>query len=190
MIKGIRDMAQEAAALAGLRILVVEDDYLVAQVLVDFLEDAGAEVVGPIGWTEEAVAFLTEDGQRLDRAVLDINLHGTKSYPVADALIARSVRFVFTTGYGVGVIDGKYAQYPRCEKPFSQGAVIAALAGDKNGPRALSPRPPSPCLPSGRQVVRYLPLDAQLWSWTRPSSWSGSCRASAGAALTGFSVAQ
>jgi CheY-like chemotaxis protein len=121
-------MVAKAAILHGRRILVVEDDYLVAQVLVDLLEDAGAEVVGPIGWIDEAIALIEGDGQKLDGAVLDINLHGKRSYPIADALAARSVGFVFATGYDAGVIEGKYRSYPRCEKPFSQPALIAALA--------------------------------------------------------------
>ena len=121
-------MSSDAAPLEGRRILVVEDDYLIAQVLVGFLEDAGANVAGPIGRLEEAVAFVEKDTQTLDGAVLDINLHGKKSYPIADALISRSVRFVFTTGYAAGVIEGKYAQYPRCEKPFNGNAIVAALA--------------------------------------------------------------
>jgi DNA-binding response OmpR family regulator len=122
-------MAPETASLDGRRILVVEDDYLVAEVLVEFLAEAGADVIGPIGWIEEAVAFLEKDSRKIDGAVLDINLHGNKSYPIADALIARSVPFVFTTGYGGDVIEDKYARYPRCEKPFSHRSVIAALAG-------------------------------------------------------------
>lgn len=121
-------MFSGTATLEGRRILVVEDDYLVAQVLVALLEDAGAQVVGPVGWIDEAIAFIEGDRQPLDGAVLDVNLHGTKSYPVADALAARSVGFVFATGYDTGVIEDKYRRYPRCEKPFSQPALVAALA--------------------------------------------------------------
>jgi CheY-like chemotaxis protein len=114
--------------IQGSRILVVEDDYLVAQVLVDLLEDAGAEVIGPVGWIDEAIALIEDDNQKLDGAVLDVNLHGKKSYPVADALAARSVGFVFATGYDAGIIESKYRDYPRCEKPFRQTALVAALA--------------------------------------------------------------
>ena len=122
-------MAHETAGLEGRRILVVEDDYLLAQLLVDVLEEAGARVVGPIGWMEEAVAFVEGNTERLDAAVLDINLHGARSYPVADALALVSVRFVFTTGYGAGSIESRYSHHPRCEKPFDESALIAALAG-------------------------------------------------------------
>jgi len=120
-------MASETATLEGRRILVVEDDYLVAQLLVDLLEDAGATVIGPVGWIDEAVALIEDESQKFDGAILDVNVHGKKSYPVADALAARSVGFVFATGYDAGVIEGKYRRYPRCEKPFSAPALVAAL---------------------------------------------------------------
>lgn len=122
-------MASKAPRLDGHRILVVEDDYLIAQVLVDMLEEAGAEVVGPFGWVEDTIAFLGKDEGSLSSAVLDVNLHGSKSYPIADVLISRAVRIVFVTGYGTGVIDSRYADHPRCGKPFNETAVIAALAG-------------------------------------------------------------
>ncbi len=115
--------------LNGHRILVLEDDDMIAEILVEFLQDAGAQVIGPFSWVDEAVDFVESCADRLDGAVLDLNLHGRKSYPVADALISRSVPFVFATGYGAGTIEPRYLQYPRCEKPFSQTAVIAALAG-------------------------------------------------------------
>lgn len=116
------------APLEGRHILVVEDDYLVALILVDLLEDAGARVVGPFGWVDEAIACIESGLQKLDGAVLDVNLHGRKSYPIADALAARSVGFVFATGYDGGVIERKYRNYPRCEKPFSPPDLVAALA--------------------------------------------------------------
>ncbi|HTI02481.1 MAG TPA: response regulator [Acidisoma sp.] len=116
--------------LCGRRILVIEDDYLVALMVVDLLEDAGAEVVGPIGWLEEALSFIEDDLNRFDGAVLDVNLHGKKSYPLADALAKRAIHFTFATGYGSGVLDEPYRRYPRCEKPFSQRLLVAALMHD------------------------------------------------------------
>jgi CheY-like chemotaxis protein len=114
-------------ALCGRRILVVEDEYLVALVVVDLLEDAGAKVVGPIGWLEEALTFIEDDLNRFDGAVLDVNLHGKKSYPLADALEKRAIPFTFATGYGSGVLEEPYRRFPRCEKPFSQSLLVAAL---------------------------------------------------------------
>lgn len=118
----------EAAPLEGLRILVVEDDLLVAEVLSDMLTDAGAEVVGPFGWVDEAVEAVKAGNQILDSAVLDINLHGDKSYPIADALKARNVPFVFVTGYAGETIPDRYRDFPRCGKPFDQSRLIALLA--------------------------------------------------------------
>ena len=120
-------MTVEDKALVGRRILVVEDEYLVAQVVVDLLEEAGAEVVGPIGWLDEALAFIESDGGSFDGVVLDVNLHGKKSYPVADALMRRDIPFTFATGYAGSVLDEPYRRYPRCEKPFNQQRLIAAL---------------------------------------------------------------
>ena len=114
--------------LAGRRILIVEDDYLVGMVLVDMLEDAGALVLGPIGSVDEAIAFIEDGSQPFDSAVLDVNLRGKRSYPIADALTERSVGFVFATGYGGGILEDKYQRHPRCEKPFDLAALIAALA--------------------------------------------------------------
>ncbi|MGF6301189.1 MULTISPECIES: hypothetical protein [Paraburkholderia] len=72
--------------------------FLVAPGLAALLAEAGTTVVGPIGWAEEALAFVEDEADTLDGAVLDVNLHGEKSYSIADALTRRHVRFVFVTG--------------------------------------------------------------------------------------------
>jgi DNA-binding LytR/AlgR family response regulator len=92
------------------------------------LEEAGAQVVGPIGWLDEALTFIKDNGAAFDGAVLDVSLHGKKSYPIADALAANGVYVVFSTGYGADAVDGDYRRYPRCEKPFTQDELITALA--------------------------------------------------------------
>jgi CheY-like chemotaxis protein len=119
---------EQGGALAGRRILVVEDDYLVAQTIAALLEDGGAEVVGPVGFVADAITFIQRNDTAFDGAVLDINLHGERSYAVADALAARAVRFVFTTGYGADAIEPPYRRYPRCAKPIDRRALFAALA--------------------------------------------------------------
>jgi CheY-like chemotaxis protein len=119
-------MAQHAP-LGGKRILVVEDDFLLAEVLTDILANAGADVLGPFGWMDEALSFVTHHGGAFDCAVLDINLHGDKSFPIADALAILDIPFVFSTGYGVDTIPEAYRDYPRCEKPFTQDVLIAEL---------------------------------------------------------------
>jgi CheY-like chemotaxis protein len=113
--------------LQGRRILVIEDDYLVAEIVTQMLEDAGAIVLGPYGWRDEALDFISRDGADFDAALLDVNLHGQASYPIADALIERHIHFAFATGYAAGVLEKAYRSYPRCEKPFRQQTLFAAL---------------------------------------------------------------
>jgi CheY-like chemotaxis protein len=109
----------------GKRILVAEDEYLVATVIVEALEMWGAEVVGPALTVERALALTSEP---LHCAVLDVNLNGHRIYPVADALQARAVPFLFTTGYDARAIPATYAHAPRLEKPVKLAALDRALA--------------------------------------------------------------
>ncbi len=115
-------------ALQNRRILIVEDDYLIAQIVTDFLEDAGATIIAQISSVDEAVAYIQEHSATIDCAVVDLNLHGKRSYPVADALTDKGITFIFATGYGGGALDMPYGNHPRCEKPFTQDRLIAALA--------------------------------------------------------------
>lgn len=117
--------------LNGRRILVVEDEFLLADELQHELEDAGAEVIGPAATVASALNMLqATDG--LDGALLDMNLGmaGEKVYPVADALAARGVPFVFVTGYDGHTLDERYAHVPRCVKPVDVGAAAQALFGN------------------------------------------------------------
>src|SRR5918997_490361 len=87
----------------------------------------GVRVVGPVGSVDEALALVEAEG-RFDGAVLDLNLGNDRAYPVADALLARGVPFVFATGYGREVIPAAYAEVPRCEKPIEMSALAKLLA--------------------------------------------------------------
>src|ERR1700761_3697906 len=122
-------MNEQARILDGRRIMVVEDDYLVALALSAVLEEAGAHVVGPVASAQEAVALLEEGREAVDAAVLDVDLNGEKSYPVADALALRDIRFIFATGYGLDAVAEGYRHYPRCQKPFDHQAILKALKG-------------------------------------------------------------
>lgn len=124
-------MTDQANALGGRKILVVEDDYLEALALAEMLQAAGADVIGPVSEIQEALSFV-EKGDDVDAAILDVDLHGQKSYPVAQALAARQIRFVFATGYGEEAIDQAYRAYPRVQKPFDGRALVNVL---------LSPHP-------------------------------------------------
>jgi DNA-binding LytR/AlgR family response regulator len=120
-------MDTDKRALDGLRILIVEDDFFLAEDLGCRLQDAGACVVGPIGFFDEAIAFVKSHCDSFDCAILDVSLHGRKSYGIADELVARKIAFVFTTGYGTNAIDDAYRNYPRCEKPLNERVLTAAL---------------------------------------------------------------
>jgi CheY-like chemotaxis protein len=115
-------------ALRGRRLLVVEDEYLIAASLARELEGRGAEVAGPAGSVRDALALVEAEGDRLDGAVLDINLRDERVYPVADALAARGVPFIFLTGYDARVIPDAYAGVPRCEKPVSSALLSRTLS--------------------------------------------------------------
>lgn len=112
--------------LKGRRVLVVEDEALVAMLVEDALTDAGAEVLGPVRSVAEAMAALARD--RPDAAVLDLNLDGLPSTPVADALAAAGVPFVVATGYGVDGLPPGHAGVPVLAKPYDPMALTRAVA--------------------------------------------------------------
>lgn len=125
------------SALAGLRILVVEDEYMVAELLCMILENFGCSVVGPYATVTEAVVAVSVN--ELDGALVDVNLDGEDSGPVATALNAASVPFVVATGYGaLPILDKLLGQAPRIHKPFRGSELEETLtaafiykAGDK-----------------------------------------------------------
>jgi CheY-like chemotaxis protein len=114
-------------SLSGRRILVVEDEFFVADDLVQALTRLGAEVLGPVATREEAFDLLST-GERIDLAVLDINLQGESVFPVADTLVEQGVPFLFATGYDQSAIPVQYQQVPRWEKPFAPEALAQALS--------------------------------------------------------------
>jgi CheY-like chemotaxis protein len=117
----------QSASLQGLRVLVVEDDYVIALDLARALDELGALVVGPIATAMDAVQLLREHGAEVDAAILDVNLGSHTVYPVADALRERAVPFVFSTGYEQWSIPPAYSGVPRCSKPVDPAAVTRYL---------------------------------------------------------------
>jgi CheY-like chemotaxis protein len=114
------------AALLNRRILIVEDEYLIATDLADLLTEHGAIVVGPVNNVRDALALVEGEGATVDGAVLDINLRGERSFPVAERLLARGVRPIFTTGYSdAGAIP--FPQLPRLTKPIDSARLISLL---------------------------------------------------------------
>ena len=122
-------------SLQGSRILIVEDEYLLADDLSYALAEEGAEVLGPIGSVGEAIAFVGEE-PRIDGAVLDVNLRGEMVFPVADALRARGVPFAFTTGYDQWALPERFTDAPRVEKPFKSLKLAAVLGSLVNASTA------------------------------------------------------
>ena len=122
------------ALLDGRRILLVEDDYFIADAMSDALEDAGATVLGPVSSVEEALALLDRE-REVDSAILDINLNGEMVFPVADMLTARGIPFLFATGYDEAAVPPAWRHVIRCEKPVNAAAVARALhsGGDTVG---------------------------------------------------------
>lgn len=117
--------------LLGRRILVVEDESLVAMLLETILEDMGCETVGPVSNVAEAVSLI-DGGELLHGALLDVNVAGVEVFPAAAALEARGVPFVFSTGYGEGGLPEEWKGRITLQKPFTEAAVEDALS------RALS----------------------------------------------------
>ncbi|MPS81336.1 MAG: response regulator [Achromobacter sp.] len=117
----------DATPLAACRLLVVEDEYVIAETLAEALREDGATIVGMIGWLDEAMRFASANAGQFNCAVVDINLHGTLSYPLIDALVAQGVHVVLLTGFGVEALDPAYRGFPRCEKPFNQARLNAML---------------------------------------------------------------
>ena len=120
-------MSPPMSSLRQCRVLLAEDEYFIMQDLRSGLETLGVTVVGPAPSVAHALALIAA-GTEVDAAVLDVNLRGEKVYPVADALSARGIPFVFSTGYADGMLDPRYGQVPVCEKPVSMRVLGQTLA--------------------------------------------------------------
>lgn len=114
--------------LRGRRVLVVEDEYMLAEDLREGLEQQGAEVAGPVSTVAEALELLGQEPAP-DFAILDINLQGETVYPVAVALRARGIPFLFATGYEAWAIPEAYADVPRAEKPLDLKLILSKSGG-------------------------------------------------------------
>lgn len=110
----------------GRRILVLEDDYWIVLDLVRELTENGAEVVGPFGNIDEALAAI-EQNTSLDGAILDVNVQGREAFGVADILLSREIPLVFATGYAVSDIPVTYGGIPVFQKPVDVTAITNAL---------------------------------------------------------------
>jgi two-component SAPR family response regulator len=114
------------AQLHGLCILVVEDDPLVGMLIEDILLDNGCRVCGP--YITFAAAMEAAKSETVDLAILDVNLGGTYSYPIAEALAVLKVPFLLTSGYGEGAAPPGHPEWPTYGKPFTPDGLETALA--------------------------------------------------------------
>ncbi len=108
--------------LSGLRVLVVEDTLLIAELIADELESFGCEVVGPVAHLQKALELAGKE--KLSGAFLDVNLAGEPCFPIARELSERGVPYVFITGYDdVAALPAEYRAMPRVAKPFDPGKL-------------------------------------------------------------------
>lgn len=122
----------ELVKLPGRRILLVEDEPLIAMFAEMALEDAGAVVVGPAANVASALAAL--DGQAADAALVDVRLRGGESgYDLADALAQRGIPFVLATGMQVGDVPPRHRARPVLPKPYTAPQLLSALGAVMKG---------------------------------------------------------
>jgi CheY-like chemotaxis protein len=110
----------------GKHVLVVEDEYFIAEEVRETLTNVGVTVLGPVSTSVAALERLAR-GPRPDAAVLDIRLRSEDVYRVAEILRERKVPFIFATGYSKDAIDGHFADVPSVEKPFTPAKLLSAL---------------------------------------------------------------
>lgn len=151
--------------LSGRRILVVEDEVMVSWMLEDMLGQLGCSVVGPVARVDQALAAVYSED--VDAAVLDLNLNGEKSYPVADALTALGVPFVFSTGYDRKGLQDSYLKFPMLQKPFKR-----SMLGDALGTLLVDARHEAPQRRSATGIwdakrlrIATDAAGVALWSW-------------------------
>ena len=114
--------------LRGLHLLLVEDEFLLALGLAEAASDLGAEVFGPVASVDDALA-LVDKLPELDAAILDVNLGDSTIYPVADALRARGVPFVFSTATDLAALPERFRDVTVCRKPFDFTTFQGVLGG-------------------------------------------------------------
>jgi CheY-like chemotaxis protein len=115
----------QASRFAGVRVLIIEDETLIALLLEDMLTELGCTILGSASTVETAIEML--DRALPAVAVLDINLNGEKSYAVAQTLADRGVKFIFSTGYADGRLEAPWQDRPVLQKPFGQKQLAETL---------------------------------------------------------------
>lgn len=121
---------------SDLRVLVVEDEALVALILEDMLMELGHQIVGPFSIV--SAGLQSAERESIDIAIIDLNLKGVSSLPIALALKARGIPVIFSTGYGRNNLPDPFGDGPLLQKPFQQAdidaVIVEALAKTKSYP--------------------------------------------------------
>jgi DNA-binding response OmpR family regulator len=112
--------------LVGKRILIVEDEMLVALLIEDFLTEIGCHPVGTCGSVQAAMDAVQVGA--FDMAILDVNLDGEMVYPVAELLVERQIPFLFLSGYGIEAIPPNHPEWKVCAKPFRGEELVKMLS--------------------------------------------------------------
>jgi CheY-like chemotaxis protein len=118
-------MTGPSPSAARRRILVVEDEMLIGMLLEDMLVDLGHDVAGVVPRLKDALAAV--ERETFDLAILDVHLHGESAFPVADALVGKSIPFVFATGFGERGLPESYRGRPVLQKPFAKDDLERVL---------------------------------------------------------------
>lgn len=119
-------VGEGAGTMTGKRILIVEDEMIVAMLIEDILSDAGATIVGPAARVARALDLLSEG--TVDAALLDVNLAGEMTTPVAEELRRRGIPFAFATGYGAAGVPAGFSGQPLLQKPFQEHDLNRVMA--------------------------------------------------------------
>ncbi len=118
----------DTRSLAGLRVLVVEDEALLSMLVEDALKESGCTVLGPYMHVDAAMPVVLDRAQAIDLAMLDLEIAGEWSFSLAERLIDRKVPVVFSTGHDEAAIDARWRWIPRLRKPFSDQELMRILA--------------------------------------------------------------
>jgi CheY-like chemotaxis protein len=122
--------------LSNRKVLVVEDEMMIAMLIEDMLDEFGCELVGPATNIPRALELIGKES--IEIAVLDLNLDGQDTYAIADALQQKNVPFIFATGYGSTGLRKEYGNRPILQKPFQQKDLEIALAEALSGSKMVA----------------------------------------------------
>jgi CheY-like chemotaxis protein len=122
--------------LSNRKVLVVEDEMMIAMLIEDMLDEFGCVLVGPATTVPRALELIGKES--IDIAILDLNLDGQDTYAIADALQQKKIPFIFATGYGSTVLRKKHGNRPILQKPFQQTDLEMALAEALGGSNVVA----------------------------------------------------